>query len=101
VSQSDVIAKKWPGGILSVSANEDKNGIVWATTADGEANRSTSTGTLRAFDATNLKQLWSSQDDQADNIPSFGKFCPPTIANGNVYVSTFSGEVAVYGLKKQ
>jgi hypothetical protein len=26
------------------------------------------------------------------------KFCPPTIANGKVYMATFSGYVAVYGL---
>ena len=28
----------------------------------------------------------------------FAKFCPPTVINGRVYVSTFSNQLQVYGL---
>lgn len=31
-----------------------------------------------------------------DDIGEAAKFTPPTIANGQVYVATFSGELVVY-----
>jgi hypothetical protein len=43
--------------------------------------------------------LWNSlQNPTRDDLGSFAKFCPPTIANGKVYQATFSGQLAVYGL---
>jgi hypothetical protein len=29
---------------------------------------------------------------------NFAKFCPPTVANGKVYVATFSRQLCIYGL---
>jgi hypothetical protein len=58
-------------------------------------------GTLRAYDARNLNnELWSSDMDAegSDRVGSFAKFCPPVVANGKVYMATFSRELAVYGL---
>ena len=53
-----------------------------------------------AFDASDVsKELWNSrQDASRDDVGTFAKFNTPTIANGKVYVPTFSGYLAVYGL---
>jgi outer membrane protein assembly factor BamB len=92
-----------PGGILSLSANGSKagSGIVWATLPlkDNPAGK-TVEGILRAFDASDLsRELWNSkQVARRDDLGSFAKFCPPTIANGRVYAPTFSRQLVVYGL---
>ena len=104
VSQSTMSA---PGQIsnsvpLSLSANGAvaDSGIVWATAASSEDANGKLHGVLRAFDAANVSHaLWdSTQNSQRDDLGSFAKFAPPTIANGKVYVPTFSGELVVYGL---
>lgn len=91
------------GAELSVSSNGtlDGTGILWATYASsGDAESSTCPGILRAFDANDItKELWNSIMIPGDNLGKFAKFCPPTIADGHVYMATFSGEVVVYGLK--
>jgi hypothetical protein len=33
-----------------------------------------------------------------DRLGTFAKFVPPTVANGRVYMATFSNRIAVYGL---
>jgi hypothetical protein len=94
----------YPGGILSISANADKpgTGILWATTAaSGNLfDDATDPGILYAMDANNVSTvLWSSNGNPTrDALGNFAKFVPPTIANGKVYVATFSNKVAVYGL---
>jgi len=37
-------------------------------------------------------------NEARDDMGNFAKFCPPTIANGKVYLSTFSNQLVVYGL---
>ncbi len=91
------------GGALSISANGNTagTGIVWASHPyDRDANKQVVTGILRAYDASNLtRELWNSkQNPIRDDIGNFAKFCPPTVANGKVYLATFSGYLAVYGL---
>lgn len=88
---------------LSLSANGSKHGtgIVWATgSLLGDANRNTVPGVLRAVDASDVtRELWNSeQNAERDALGSFAKFCPPTVANGKVYVATFSGQLQIYGL---
>jgi hypothetical protein len=91
-----------PGGMLALSANGDRDGIVWAAhPTDKNANQATVAGTLRALDADNLQnELWNSDHDPqgSDAVGNFAKFCPPVVANGKVYVATFSSALAVYGL---
>ena len=57
-------------------------------------------GVVGAFDATDLtKQLWNSTQNLArDDVGNYAKFNPPTIANGKMYVGSFSGQLQVYGL---
>jgi hypothetical protein len=54
---------------------------------------------LRAYNAADISQeLWNStQDPSRDAVGNFDKFNPPTVANGRVYVATFSNRLIVYG----
>ena len=91
------------GAMISVSSNasSDHTGIVWAYYAQsGDAGHAVCPGILRAFDANNIgTQLWNSNQNGGDAPGNFAKFSPPTIANGHVYLATFSGQIVVYGLK--
>lgn len=89
------------GTLLSVSSNgsKDGTGILWAAHAfTGDANQSVRPGILRAFDANDVtKELWNSNQKAGDNIGNYAKFVCPTIANGKVYIATFSNQLLVYG----
>ena len=93
-----------PGAILSLSANRNKSGtgIVWATHPfDDDAIHKVVTGIVRAFDAVTLKEIWNTKMvPERDDIGLFAKFTPPTIANGKLYMASFSNEVSVYGISK-
>ncbi|MFI5152509.1 MAG: hypothetical protein ACHQET_04200 [Chitinophagales bacterium] len=91
------------GADLSVSSNgtTDGTGILWASYAySGDAEGSNCPGILRAFDANDItKELWNNRQNPNDQAGIFAKFNSPTIANGHVYLPTFSNQVVVYGLK--
>jgi hypothetical protein len=90
-----------PGSILAVSANGGNNGIVWASCIySGDAVHDIVPGILRAYDANNLgTELWDSYQNQSrDDLGNLAKYVPPTIANGKVYMASFSDTVCVYGL---
>jgi hypothetical protein len=95
---------RMPGGILSLSSDpvDPDSAIVWALhPTDDDAMNKTVKGTLRAFRAGDLNdELWNSDLEAAgdDRVGSYAKFCPPVVANGRVYVATFSRGLAVYGL---
>ena len=86
------------GMTLSANGTQDGTGILWETT--GDYNTGSYPGTLHAYDAGNLaNELWNSQMNAAqDAMGDLSKFVNPTIANGNVYVPTFSNTVSVYGV---
>jgi outer membrane protein assembly factor BamB len=92
------------GGILTVSSNGTMpgTGVLWAVVPTGVAARAGGTpGTLFAFDATDVTKapIWSSDMDPKDALGGNAKFSTPTVANGKVYVATFTGKLMVYGLK--
>jgi hypothetical protein len=90
-----------PGGMLSISANGTNagTGILWATHPTADAQNAVQPGVLRAYNAQNVtNELWNSTKLSRDNVGNFGKFVPPTIANGKVYLATFSSRINVYGL---
>jgi hypothetical protein len=91
------------GAMLSVSSNGSLagTGIVWAAYAKGcDAGSYTCPGLLRAFDASDItKELWNSAETAGDDVGLYAKFASPTIANGHVYLATFSNKVIVYGIK--
>ena len=94
-----------PGGMLSLSANGQNNGIVWGTAPlNGDANKHVVDGIIRAYDAADfdpvpnpgapakLRLLWQQAGFK------YSKFCPPVVADGKLLVPTFDGEVDVYEL---
>ncbi len=85
---------------VSVSANGDQNGIVWAVQTDAYYTpKSPGPAVLRAYDARNLgRELYNSNQRLArDNPGPASKFTVPTIANGKVFVGT-ANQLSVYGL---
>ncbi len=92
-----------PGAMLSLSSNgsEQSTGILWAShPLNGDANQAVVPGILQAFDATDVThELWNSNmSGNRDSIGMFAKFVTPTVANGKVYMATFSSKLNVYGL---
>ena len=82
-NQGKLAAVNFPGGGLSLSANGNSDGIVWAIVPTTASNSQVQ-GTLYAFSAANVgTQLWASTDYW---FPT--KFSIPTIVNGKVYVPT-------------
>lgn len=94
-----------PGGFLSISANGAAagSGILWANHPWREDTESEGIveGVLRAYDASNLQEIWNSRTNRGrDDFGNFAKFCPPTIANGKVYLPTMGGlhrKVTIWG----
>jgi hypothetical protein len=97
------------GGMLSLSADGAKNGILWALApVDDNANTDPVAGIVRAYDATvmdstpnpdgtqKLKLLWD--NTKAGVTFTFSKFCPPMVADGRLYVATYDKRVDVYEL---
>jgi hypothetical protein len=96
-----------PGGRLVVSSNGTtaNTGVVWGVyPTQGNANSNVVHGALVAYDATRvllggrLRQLFHSDDDAANDMGNFAKYSTPIVANGRVYVGTFSNKVVQYGL---
>jgi hypothetical protein len=82
----------YPGATPSVSANGTSNGIVWAV-------ENSSPAVLHAYSATNLNELYNSNQasNGRDQFGSGNKYITPMIVNGKVFVGTPNG-VAVFGL---
>jgi hypothetical protein len=91
------------GAYMSVSSNgsDATTGVLWISQAVNgcNANQSTCAGVLRAVRADDVTtELWNSNINPSDNFGNFAKMNCPTIANGKVYLNTFSNHLAVYGL---
>lgn len=90
------------GAFLSVSSNNsiDSTAILWVSHAANScnANQRTCPGILRAFKADDItKELWNSSMRSGDSPGNYAKFNCPTIANGKVYLATFSNKLMIYG----
>jgi hypothetical protein len=90
------------GGALAVSANgvATGTGILWAAMSTQSESSAAVPGVLHAFNAANVAtELWNSAMNPADQFGNLAKFVDPVVANGKVYMATFSNQLAVYGLK--
>ncbi len=86
-----------PGGMLSVSADENVagTGVVWTLLPKSDIpdpRFGELPGRFIAWDAETLDKLWET------DVPTLPKWMPPTIAEGKVFVSTSSRELRVYTL---
>jgi len=90
-----------PGATPSVSANGNKDGIVWAIATKTWNGPDTKPAVLHAFDAAKLADpiYTSEQNSQRDRAALATRFVIPLVVNGRVYFGTRS-EVEVYGLLK-
>jgi hypothetical protein len=81
----------YPGATPSISANGTSNAIVWAV-------ENASVAVLHAYNATNLNELYNSNQAPGgrDQFGAGNKFITPTIVDGKVFVGTPNG-VAVFG----
>jgi len=96
------------GRCLSLSANGKQVGsaILWASLPPfGNANKFSVDAVLTAYDAARfddqgrLVQIWHSHQNPNDDPGIFAKFCCPTIADGKVFLATFSNKLRIYGLR--
>jgi len=104
--QSPVPPGGMPGGMISLTANGDAGGVVWASIPYADANMELSPGRFLAYDAANFGRysdgsgsivpLWDSQ--QWNWQFTHNKFNRPVVWNGKVYLPTYDGEVLVLGL---
>ena len=110
-SNDDTEHAGMPGAMLSLSADGKTPGtaILWAALPPfGNANQQLVDGVLAAYDAAQfdsqgrLVLLWHShQNSPHDDIGKFAKFCCPTIADGKVFLATFSNKLRIYGPRPQ
>ena len=89
------------GATPSISADGNKNAIVWALSTKTWNSPDTKPAVLYAFDATKLGQpiYTSEQNSPRDRAAFATRFAIPVVVNGRVYFGTRS-EVEVYGLVK-
>jgi hypothetical protein len=106
----DIPNQGHPGAMLSLSANGNKDGILWAAIhATGDSWHESRPGILHAYEADDIRhELWNSLEmPTRDDCGEFSKMAPPTIANGRVYLASFgtenvgTGQFCVYGLLRE
>ena len=91
----------FPGATTSISANGTSDGIVWAIdrqafTDASHTGDATPHAVLKAYDATTMSELYSSDAKASDDAGVGIKFSVPTVANGKVFVGTANG-LSVFG----
>jgi outer membrane protein assembly factor BamB len=97
------------GGILSISANNTSDGILWVNEAFGNlasdpyALGAPTPNILRAYDISavssgTLQPIWDSEMEPNDHLGAATKFAPPLVANGRIYQATYDNQIVVYGL---
>jgi hypothetical protein len=84
---------------VSISANGNGSGIVWAVDNDAYYSVRQGPAVLHAYDARNLaRELYNSnQRSSRDNPGHASKFTVPTVAGGKVFVGT-ANQLSVFGL---
>jgi hypothetical protein len=104
--QSAVPLGGMAGGMISLSANGENDGILWASIPYQDANMQLSPGRFLAYDAAqfgkysdgsgSIVPLWDSQ--QWNWNFTHNKFNRPVVWNGKIFLPTYDGNVLVLGL---
>jgi outer membrane protein assembly factor BamB len=82
---------------LSSSGSTPGTGILWVISSP-TGTVASYPGILYAFDAETLEMLYSSETNPFDRLGDYPRFNAPTIADGKVFVPTFTNKLVVYGL---
>jgi outer membrane protein assembly factor BamB len=86
-------------GMTSLSADRDRNGILWGSINVDNTDKNIAKTMLFAFDAETLQTLWNSRQNQArDEVGTWGKWAYPTVAGGKVFLGNADSQLRVYGL---
>ena len=102
--QTDGIGAGYQGANIVVSANgnDPTTGILWASVPTSNTSW-LQPGYLHAYHAADFAngvfhELWNNVDlDPADKDSFMAKFNQPLVANGKVFLPTFSGKLLIYG----
>jgi hypothetical protein len=90
------------GSMMATSSNgsNEATGILWIShSVQCDANQNRCPGILRAVNAANpTSEIWNSNINPNDAVGYFSKNACPTVANGKVYLATFSNKLNIYGL---
>lgn len=91
------------GPAMTLSSNNNATGsavLFVSLPYDGDSVHDHVNGIFRAFDANDVgRELWNSRIyTDADDSGVWAKWTPPVVANGKVYMASFSGVLNVYGL---
>ena len=102
LGQDDHVEAGYQGANLAVSSNgnDPDSAIVWAAIPVGNTSW-LRPGRLTAYAASStgiFRKLWSDQESANSPEHAWAKFSQPLVANGRVYLPTFSGQVLVFGL---
>lgn len=107
-AQSPVPPGGMPGWMISLSANGERDGIVWALIPYTDANMQLSAGRFLAYDAQDFASvagggaqivpIWDSQDWGRGCAFTHPKFNRPVVCQGRIYVPTYDSRVDVYSL---
>ena len=89
VESDNTYALDWPGANTTISANGTNGVILWAIDRNASV--------LRAYRASDLLQIWHSDQVPADNFSGAIKFSVPVVADGKVFVGT-EGALQIFGL---
>jgi hypothetical protein len=90
-------------GMLSISADGDKDGVLWGSEIADPSNETSSNAVgpsvLYAFDAVTLEELWNSRQNSArDAVGLWAKWPQPVIGGGKVFMANHNNQIKVYGL---
>ncbi len=103
--QSDGLGAGYQGAniVISANGNDAATGIVWAAVPEWN-RKNLQPGSLHAYRASGFtdgvfEELWNNYDPEDPDLGAgFAKFNQPLVANGTVFLPTFSNKVLVYGL---
>ena len=99
-----------PAACLADASSSPRTARPRAQASSGACTRRRAMPTPRSFTARSsrttrrrsstapMKQLFHSDANPANNMGNFAKYSTPVVANGKVYVGTFSNKVVQYGL---
>lgn len=90
-------------GMLSISADRDKDGILWGSQLADPSSLTSSNAVgacvLYAFDAVTLEELWNSRQNRArDEVGLWAKWPQPVVGGGKVFMANHDNQIKVYGL---